>query len=125
MNKRKYATTQKKDEQRKQTDNKGIDENILMKKSNEEINITTRAEEGNLVEKLTLDQVENIQRRFYDWLHCQMWHNTLDSNGHRIVCTCFPEMPEHEYIFGEGYKEYFKGREHLDNQGRLYKMEKD
>ena len=31
INKRKYATTQKNDEQRKQTDNKGIDENILKK----------------------------------------------------------------------------------------------
>ena len=66
------------------------------------MNITTRAEEGNLVEKLTLDQVENIQQRFYDWLNCQMSHNTLDSNGHLIVCTCFPDMPENEYIFGEG-----------------------
>ena len=103
---------EKDNEQRKQTDNKGIDE---------ENNITTRAEEGNLVEKLTLDQVEKIQGRFYDWLNCQMCHNTLDSNGHLIVCTCFPEMPRHEYIFGEGYKEFFKGREHLDDQGKLYK----
>ena len=74
-----------------------------------------------MVEKLTLDQVEKIQRRLYDWLNCQMSHNTLDSNGHLIVCTCFPDMQEHEYIFGEGYKEYFKGREHHDTQGKLYK----
>ena len=101
-------------------DNKGIDENIL---TNEEINITTRAaEEENLVEKLTLNEVEIIQGRFYNWLHCQMWHNnTLDSNGHRIVCKCFPEMPENEFIFGEGYKEHFKGIEEYDNEGRIYK----
>ena len=50
-----------------------------------------------------------------------MVHHTLNSNGNLIVCTCFPDMPEYEYIFGEGYKEYFKGREHLDTQTKLYK----
>ena len=70
---------------------------------------------------MTLDQVEKNQQRFNDWLNCQMSHNTLDSNGHLIVCTCFPDMPEHEYIFGEGYEEYFKGREHHDTQEKLYK----
>ena len=103
---------EKDNEQRKQTDNTGIDE---------ENNINTRDEEGNLVEKLTFEQVEQIQGRFYDWLNCQTIHNTIDSNGKLIVCRCFPEMPRHEFIFGEGYKEHFKGIEEYDNEGRIYK----
>ena len=43
----------KNDEHGKKTDNKGIDKNLLKKNQKEETNITTKAEQENLLEKLT------------------------------------------------------------------------